>query len=235
MVQYAPQIFSFKTTADVKQRRTKTSSEYSYSNNAASQTPTLSTSSTTANLIPDERSAVSPIVLEEDFRLKEDAYLAFPPDVNDSTTREAIGRFQVNIENAVKYIDHVCCCFSQFVDPLKLKSIPDNDAVLMAAFETHILHCCDFDVCGFCSGSFNFCHDCWTYVSEGRELKFGISNKMPKLCYQYYPASLEDLTSNEEAVIARANLVVTILKLKLNDSFNPRTYRGVRGHSVLLP
>ncbi len=105
----------------------------------------------------------------------------------------------------------------------------------MAVFETYILHCYDLDVCGCCSGSFNFCHDCWTYISGGKEPKFGISNKMPKLCCQYYPASLEDLTSAEEAVIARAHLVVTILKLRPNNSFNPRTYRGVRGYSMLLP
>ncbi len=46
-----------------------------------------------ANLIPDDRSTVSPVVLEEDFCFREDAYLAFPPEVNDSTIREAIGRF----------------------------------------------------------------------------------------------------------------------------------------------
>ncbi len=68
--------------------------------------------STPANLISNARSAVSPVVLENDFRLREDAYLAFPPEVNDSTTREAIGRFQVNIKNVVKHMDHVCCCCS---------------------------------------------------------------------------------------------------------------------------
>ncbi len=45
------------------------------------------------NLILDERSAISPVVLEEDFCLREDAYLAFSPEVNDSTIREAIGCF----------------------------------------------------------------------------------------------------------------------------------------------
>ncbi len=98
--------------------------------------------------------------MEEDFRLREDAYLAFPPEVNDSTIREAIRYYQVNIENAGKHMDHVCCSYSQFVDPLELESIPDNEAVLMTVFETHILHRCDLDVSGCYSGSFNFCHDC---------------------------------------------------------------------------
>ncbi len=105
----------------------------------------------------------------------------------------------------------------------------------MTVFEIYILHCCDLDVYGCCSGSFNFCHDCWTCVSRGKEPKFGISNKMPKLCCQYYSTLLEDLTSTEEAVIARAHSVVTILKLRPNNSFNPQIYRGVHRHFVLLP
>ncbi len=182
------------------------------------------------NIVP-----VGPVVLEEDFRLREDAYLTFPPEVNNSITREAIRRFQVNIENAVKHMDYVCCCCSRFVDPLELESIPDNNAVFMATFETYILHHCNFDVCGFYSGSFNFCHDCWTCVNKGREPKFGISNKMPKLYCQYYPVPLEDLISAEEAVIARAYSVVTILKLRPNNNFNLGTYKGVHRHSIFLP
>ncbi len=59
--------------------------------------------------LSDNTIPVSPIILEEDFHIREDAYLTFPPAVNDSTTRKAIGCFQVNNENAVKYIDHVYC------------------------------------------------------------------------------------------------------------------------------
>ena len=66
------------------------------------------------NIVP-----VSPIVLEEVFRLREDIYLAFPPEINDSITREAIGHFQANIEKAVNPMDHICCYCSRFVDSLE--------------------------------------------------------------------------------------------------------------------
>ncbi len=141
--------------------------------------------SISANLIPNEHSAISSVVLEEDFCLRKDAYLAFLPKINDSTTREAIGHFQINIEKAIKYIDHVYYCCSWCVDFLKLESIPDNDAILMAAFETYIHYRYDLDVCSCCSRSFNFCHNCWNCISRSREPKFGISNKMPKLYCQY--------------------------------------------------
>ncbi len=86
--------------------------------------------------------------------------MAFPPELSDITTREVISHFQFQITNAVKHMDHVCCCCSRFVDPLELNLIPDNKPILMAAFETNILHYCDLDICGY-SETFNFCHDCW--------------------------------------------------------------------------
>ncbi len=177
---------------------------------------------------------VDPVALEEDFRLRVEAYIAFPLELSDTTTREAISYFQVQITNAVKHMDHVCCCCSRFVDLVELNLIPDNEPILMAVFETNILYHCDLDICS-CSETFNFCHDCWNQISGGSEPKFGISNKMPQLCYQHYPSMLEDLTSAEEAVIARAHLVITILKLRSNNTFNLRSYRGICGHSVLLP
>lgn len=60
----------------------------------------------------DNSASISPVALEKNFCLKKKAYVTFPPDITNSTTREVISRFQVNIENVVKYIDHVCCCCS---------------------------------------------------------------------------------------------------------------------------
>ncbi len=104
----------------------------------------------------------------------------------------------------------------------------------MATFETNILHRCDLDICS-CSENFNFCYDCGNQISGGSKSKFSISNMMPQLCCQHYPSMLEGLMSTKKAVIARAHPVITILKLRLNNSFNPGLHRGIRGHSVLLP
>ncbi len=172
--------------------------------------------------------------MKENFCLKKDAYLKFSPQVNDSIIREDIGHFQVNIENAAKHINHICYYYSQFVDPLELESISDNNAVLMAVFKTNKLYHYDLNVISCCSGSFNFYHDCSTSINEGREPKFGIFNKIPLFCCQYYLTSLEDLISAEETVIIRIHPVVIILKLCPNNNFNPGIYRGVYRHSVLL-
>ena len=62
---------------------------------------------------------VSPVVLEEDFCLRKEAYLTFPLEVINFTIRKAIGRFKVNIENAIKHMGYVYCCCSWFVDLLQ--------------------------------------------------------------------------------------------------------------------
>lgn len=85
--------------------------------------------------------------------------MRFPGELNNSKIREVIRRFQVNVENTIKHMDHVCYCYSRFVDLLELESILDNDAVLIAEFETDILYCCDFDFWECYSGSVNFCYD----------------------------------------------------------------------------
>ena len=105
----------------------------------------------------------------------------------------------------------------------------------MAAFKTNILCRCDLNICVCCARILNFCHDYWTHVSKSKEPKFSVSNMMPQLCCQYYPRLLEDFTSTEKAVIARAHPVIKILKLRPNNSFNLGSYRSVCGHSVLLP
>lgn len=104
----------------------------------------------------------------------------------------------------------------------------------MAMFETNILYYNNFDVCDYCSRSFNICYDCQTYINRGRKPILSVSNKMSQLYYQYYLVSLKDFTSIEEVVITRVYLVITILKSKINNSFNPGVYKGIYGYSVLL-
>lgn len=144
---------------------------------------------------------VNLVALEEDFHLRAEAYMAFPPELSNITTREAISRFQFKITNAVKYMDHVCYCCSEFVDPVELNLIFDNEPILMAVFESNILHRYNLDISGY-SETFNFCYDCWNQINRGSESKFSISNKMSQLCCQHYPGILEGLISAKESVIA---------------------------------
>ena len=108
--------------------------------------------------------------------------MAFLPKLSDTTIQKANSRFQVEISNAVKHIDHVCCCCSRFVDPVEFNLIPDNEPILIVAFKTNILHCCGQDIYDYFE-TFNFCHDCWNQISRESKPNFGISNKMSQFSY----------------------------------------------------
>lgn len=113
------------------------------------------------------------------------------------------------------------------MDLSQLEIFFNKNANIMAVLETNILYCCDLDICSCCAITFNFCHNCWTHVNRGKERKFSISNKILQLYCQHYYGPLEGLTSDEKVVISRADPVIIILKLKPNNSFNPKSYKSV--------
>ena len=57
---------------------------------------------------------------------------------------------------------------------------------------------------------------------------------MSQLCCQDYPLELENLNIAEEVVIGKAHPVVTILKLYLNNRFNPGSDRVIQDYIVIL-
>lgn len=52
---------------------------------------------------------------------------------------------------------------------------------------------------------------------------------------QNYPEELKDLSLIEEAVIARAHPVISIIKLRPSGASLSASYQRIRGHAVVLP
>lgn len=132
-------------------------------------------------------------------------------------------------------MDHIFCYYSYFVYLAQLNHISKKNFIIMIAFDTDNLYHHNLDCCGHDYELFDFCYKYYNYVREGNLPKFGISNKIPQLCCQHYPSQLDGLTTAEEAVIVKAHPVITILKLRPNNKFNPKLYQGIKRHSVLLP
>ena len=103
--------------------------------------------------------SISPIALKKNFCLGEKTYSIFSFKANDSITKEAIRRFQVNSEKAIKHIDYIYYYYSRFVDCLLLKIIFNNNVILIVTFETNIFYCHYLDICSYCFRLFNFYHN----------------------------------------------------------------------------
>ena len=83
--------------------------------------------------------------MDENFYLRHEADTKFPFELNELLRHEAIRQFQAHTDNAIKYLDYICYCYSRFLDPSQLKHIFDNHLVVIAIFDVDILHYHEFD------------------------------------------------------------------------------------------
>lgn len=60
----------------------------------------------------DNSVTINPIALKKDFCFRKETYIAFSPKITDSIIKQAISQFQINIDNAIKYLKHICCYYS---------------------------------------------------------------------------------------------------------------------------
>lgn len=102
-----------------------------------------------------------------------------------------------------------------------MKIIFINNLIITTASATGIFYLDKFDSCGYQLQLYTFCKKCWKNISEMKLSKYNISNWLPQLCFQNYPLGLENLSIAEKVIIVRAYPVVTILKLRPNNRFNP--------------
>lgn len=153
--------------------------------------------------------------------------MEFPPSLDNKTTRDAIHRYQVNTDNAIIYLNHIYDYYSHFTHLSELIIIPTDNPLVTIASTTGIICFDQFNSCGCSFQLYIFCKKCWKGITERKSPKYSISNGISQLYYQNYLLALENLNIAKEAIITRTYPIVTILKLRQNDRFNPRSYRGI--------
>lgn len=70
--------------------------------------------------------------LEEDFCFRHKASIKFLIIVNDIITRDIMKQFQDHTADVIKYLDHICCYYSCFINPTQLKHISEKDPIIIA-------------------------------------------------------------------------------------------------------
>lgn len=71
------------------------------------------------------------------------------------------------------------------------------------------------------------------FVEIRSKAKIKFCDKVIWLCY-YNLLLLDSFLFIKEVIITKVYPIVIILKLRPNNSFNPKSYRGVRRHFILL-
>lgn len=168
----------------------------------------------------------------QEIQTKVDAAACFLPILNDQTNYQAVTRFQNFIDSAAAGEKNVCTSCGLFIATGSKQRFKKHDFLLQNAFCTGLLIEQQLDNCGKHGLGSNeerwLCEECTHALTLGKVLKFGGSNHVNVTACHQFPAELVDLTLVEEAVIARAHPVISILKLRpIDGSDLATTYQRI--------
>ena len=179
-------------------------------------------------------------LLIKDVQLKINAAINFPPDLNDHTNYIAVQNFQSYIDTARASQQDVCTSRGLFIAVGSKHVLKKTDALVQNAFNVLLLT----EQCLDCCGKYGkepdeelwFCDTCKRALTAIQAPKFVWYNQVNFTTCAQFPMELAGLTLVEEALIARAHTVISILNLRPAGGSKPTaTYQRIRGHAVVLP
>ena len=174
-------------------------------------------------------------ILIRNFDSQKSAADSFPLLLTDATTGQAIGCFQASIDLTRSNQSQVCASCGLFVSANAANFLQPSDLTFQQAVQKNVFCTADLDCCAYVDGVYSFCSTCFNSVLKLKLPKFGAANVVNTTFCQSYPKELRDLTLVEEAFIARAHPVISILKLRPSKSGAAISYQHIRGHAVVLP
>lgn len=176
-------------------------------------------------------------ILLDDFKTSESAAATFPPLLTDDINYESVKKFQVKIDETIASMKIVCASCGLFIKPETENALDKKCDIFKAAINSQMISESGLDTCGINqAGLVIFCNICFVAIAASKPPKFGLVNAVNTTCCHEFPAELNDLTLVEEALIARAHPVSSILKLRPAGRASPQSvYEGIRGHAVVLP
>lgn len=124
------------------------------------------------------------------------------------------------MESVINSVQESCCCCGMFVSARTSNTYNKNHPLMSSSAASGLLVMSDLDCCAINGNSFRFCINCSKSLRRNKRPKYGRNNALPNISCQAFPSALEGLSMAEEAAIARAHPVVSILKLSPNGAFN---------------
>lgn len=174
-------------------------------------------------------------ILIDELNVQKAAVLFFPPKLTDLSTRNAIRRFQSHVDKVVADTKDVYSCCGLFIPAGTSHSVNRLDPILQQGLQLFAFIYSSLDCCGQDNTNLLFCKPCLCRTKELKPPKFGATNIVNVCTCQDYPGFLKDLTLVEEAVIACAHPVISIIKLRPSSTSLSASYHRICGHAVVLP
>lgn len=119
------------------------------------------------------------VFLINDFQQKYKEWLRFFLLFNNETTRFAIYKYQIKIDNVIIYLNYVYRSYNLFTYLCKLKIVSKNNLIIVIVFAIDIFCLDQFDLIDIC---FSFIYSVkkkyLKCITEGKIPKYSISHKM---------------------------------------------------------
>ncbi len=130
---------------------------------------------------------------------------------------------------------HVYTSCGLFIPVAEVTRLHRADLIFQKGISSNTFSEKGLDTCGQNSDHFYFCQSCVNDIQKSKPLQFGCINGINTYTCHSYPESLKDLTLVEEAVIARAYPIISIIKLRPSGASVSASYSRIRGHTVVFP
>ncbi len=180
------------------------------------------------------QSPLLPFALKEEYTEHIQAEAAFPPDIDNMNVHFSVLRYQFYMDSVIEGLKCVCGCCELFISEKESQIYSIDDGLICNSITSGLLTLSHVNSCAISDDNICLCLTCSRSLLLGNRPKFGILNGLLCVDCQSYPLALADLSMTEEAAIARAYPVVSILKLRPSGAFNLVVYSRIKGHAVLL-
>ncbi len=183
----------------------------------------------------NDQSPSSLSALEEEYTEHIQAEVASPSDIDDINDHSSVLRYQSHMDSVIEGLKCVYRYCGLFVSKKESQIYAIDDCLIRNSIRSGLLILSYIDCCAISDNDICLYLTCSRLLLLENRPKFGIFNSLPHMDCQLYPLALADLSMAEEAAIACAYPVVSILKLRPFGVFNPAAYSYIKGHIVLLP
>ncbi len=173
-------------------------------------------------------------ILIDDFNCRKHAAMTFPLKLSDSTTRAAVKQFQLYLAEVASDLGHVCTSCGLFIPVAEVTQLHHANLIFQKGISFNAFSEESLDTCGQNGDHFYFCQSCVNDIQKSKPPQFCCINDVNTYTCHSYPESLKDLTLVEEAVIARAHPIISIIKLRPSGASISASYSRIRGHVIIF-
>ncbi len=161
--------------------------------------------------------------------------MTFPPKLSDSINRAVVKHFQLHLAEVASDLEYVCTSCGLFIPVAEVTQLHRVDLIFQKGIISNAFSEEGLDTYWQNGNHFYFCPSCVNDIQKSKPPHFGCINGVNTYTCHSYTKLLKDLTLVEEAVIAWAHPIISIIQLRPSGGNIFVSYSRVRGHAMVLP